>query len=154
MLEQGIPAPSFSLTDQKGNVHRLSDYQGQWVVIYFYPKDMTPGCTVEACRFRDDFPDFQKANAVIFGVSKDSTQRHAKFAEKYQLPFILLSDESGEVCEKYDVWKEKSLYGKKYMGIVRSTYLIDPQGNIIKVYPKVKVKEHAAEILNDLAEFA
>jgi len=154
MLEQGIPAPSFSLTDQKGNVHRLSDYQGQWVVIYFYPKDMTPGCTVEACRFRDEFPDFQKANAVIFGVSKDSTQRHAKFAEKYQLPFILLSDESGEVCEKYDVWKEKSLYGKKYMGIVRSTYLIDPQGNIIKVYPKVKVKEHAAEILNDLAEFA
>jgi peroxiredoxin Q/BCP len=154
MLKQGISAPDFSLPDQNGKEHKLSDYQGQWVVLYFYPKDMTPGCTTEACTFRDEFSDYKRAKVVILGVSKDSTKRHAKFAEKYQLPFDLLSDESGEVCEKYDVWKEKSLYGKKYMGILRSTYLIDPQGKIAKVYPKVKVKEHASEILNDLGDFA
>jgi len=150
MLEQDIHATDFNHPDQDGKEHKLSDYRGQWVVLYFYPKDMTPGCTTQACTFRDEFPAFQKVNAVIIGVSKDSVKRHAKFAEKYQLPFLLLSDESGEICEQYDVWKEKSLYGKSYMGIMRSTYLINPQGFIAKIYPKVKVKEHAAEILRDL----
>ena len=150
MLKPGIQAPDFNHPDQEGKEHTLSDYLGQWVVLYFYPKDMTSGCTTQACTFRDEFPAFQKVNTIIFGVSKDSVKRHATFAKKYQLPFVLLSDELGEICEKYDVWKKKSLYGKSYMGIVRSTYLIDPQGNIAKVYPKVNVKEHAAEILQDL----
>ena len=154
MLKDGMQAPEFKMPDQNGKEHRLGDYLGQWVILYFYPKDMTPGCTTEACSFRDAFPSFNQVNAVIFGVSKDSVKRHAKFAEKYDLPFVLLSDESGEVCEKYDVWKQKSLYGKSYLGIVRSTYLIDPQGKIVKTYPKVKVKEHAAEIWKDLAELS
>ena len=152
MLEQGTMAPDFSLTDQEGNKHSLSDYRGKWVILYFYPKDMTPGCTTEACNFRDDLPNFQTMDTVILGISKDSAMRHKKFAEKYQLPFLLLSDEPGEVCEKYDVWKQKSLYGKSFMGIIRSTYLIDPVGIITKVYPKVNVKLHAAELLNDLNE--
>jgi peroxiredoxin Q/BCP len=123
---------------------------GQWVVLYFYPKDMTPGCTTEACNFRDGFSSFRNLNTIILGISKDSVKRHATFAEKYQLPFPLLSDTDGDVCDKYDVWKEKSLYGKTYMGIVRSTYLINPQGEIARVYFKVNVKEHVSEILNDL----
>lgn len=147
MLEQGSLAPDFTLPDQSGVNHSLSDFRGEWVVLYFYPKDLTPGCTTEACNFRDDFPDFQKLNTTILGVSKDSVKRHATFAQKYKLPFLLLSDESGEVCEKYKVWKEKSMYGKTYLGIVRSTYLIDPQGKIYRIYPKIKVKEHASELL-------
>lgn len=150
MLKQGTKAPDFTLSDQSGKNHTLSDLKGQWVVVYFYPKDMTPGCTTEACNFRDDFVIFQKLNTAIIGISKDSVKRHATFAEKYKLPFLLLSDESGEVCNKYEVWKEKSMYGKTFMGIVRSTYLIDPEGVIARVYPKVKVKEHVAEILSDL----
>ena len=150
MLEQGLKAPDFILTDQFGKKHTLSDYRGKWIVLYFYPKDMTPGCTIEACNFRDEFPSFQNFNTVILGISKDSVKRHAKFAEKYKLNFPVLSDTEGEVCEKYKVWKEKSLYGKSYMGIVRSTFLIDPAGKIARVYPKVKVKEHASELLNDL----
>jgi len=152
MLEQDSIAPNFTLPDQSGANHSLSDFRGQWVVLYFYPKDLTPGCTTEACNFRDDFPNFQKLNTMILGISKDSVKRHASFAEKYKLPFLLLSDESGDVCEKYDVWKEKSMYGKTFLGIVRSTYLINPEGVISRVYPKVKVKEHAAEILEDLKE--
>jgi peroxiredoxin Q/BCP len=113
---------------------------------------MTPGCTTEACNFRDEFPIFQTMDTVILGISKDSIARHKKFAEKYQLPFPLLSDESGDICEKYEVWQKKSLYGKSFMGIVRSTYIIDPDGKIVKVYPKVKVKLHAEELLNDLKE--
>lgn len=152
MLEKGTMAPDFSLPDQNGKNHTLGDYKGKWIVLYFYPKDLTPGCTVEACNFRDDFPNFQNADATIIGISKDSIKRHAKFAEKYQLPFVLLSDESGKVCEKYGVWKKKSLYGKSFMGIERSTYLINPQGKIEKVYHKVKVKEHAEELLKDLQQ--
>ena len=152
MLEQGSISPNFTLSDQFGNNHTLSDYHGRWVVIYFYPKDMTPGCTTEACNFRDGFPNFQKLNTIILGISKDNIKRHAKFADKYKLPFPLLSDSEGEVCEKYDVWKEKSLYGRTFMGIVRSTFLIDPKGKIARVYPKVKVKEHASELLNDLQD--
>jgi len=150
MLKQGSKAPDFFLPDQFGKSHSLSEFQGKWVVLYFYPKDMTPGCTTEACNFRDDFPDFQKLDTIILGISKDSVKRHTTFADKYKLPFILLSDESGEVCEKYDVWKKKSLYGKTFMGIVRSTFIIDPGGKIARVYPKVKVKDHAAELLHDL----
>ena len=150
MLEQGSSAPDFTLPDQSGQNHSLSDFRDQWIIIYFYPKDLTPGCTTEACNFRDDFPNYQKLNTTILGISKDSVKQHAKFAEKYKLPFLLLSDESGEVCEKYGVWQEKSMYGKKYMGIVRSTYLVDPKGTIARVYPKVKVKEHATELLQDL----
>lgn len=150
MLGQGLKAPDFTLSDQFDKNHSLSDFHGKWVVLYFYPKDMTPGCTIEACNFRNDFPNFQKLNTTILGISKDRVKRHAKFADKYKLPFLLLSDESGEVCEKYDVWKKKSLYGKTFMGIIRSTFLINPEGKIARVYPKVKVKEHAAELLNDL----
>ena len=150
MLEQGLKAPDFTLSDQFDNNHTLSDYQGNWVILYFYPKDMTPGCTTEACNFRDNFPNFQKLNTAILGISKDNNKRHATFADKYKLPFSLLSDTEGEVCEKYDVWKKKSLYGKTFMGIVRSTFLIDPDGKIARVYSKVKVKEHASELLNDL----
>ncbi len=152
MLEQGTQAPDFSMADQDGKIHQLSDYRGKWVILYFYPKDMTPGCTVEACNFRDDFPAFNEIDAVILGVSKDSVTRHAKFADKYNLPFALLSDEDGSICEAYGVWQEKSLYGKKYMGINRSTFVIDPAGIIARIYPKVKVKEHAAELLQALKE--
>jgi peroxiredoxin Q/BCP len=151
MLTEGSAAPDFSLPDQNGKKHRLSSYRGQWVVLYFYPKDMTSGCTTEACNFRDEFPAFGKVNAVILGISKDSIKLHEKFAKKYQLPFPLLSDETNTVCETYGTWKEKSMYGKKYMGIVRSTYLIDPEGKIAKIYSKVNVKEHAAQLLTDLA---
>ena len=150
MLKEGLNAPDFSLPDQNGKIHALSDYKGHWVVLYFYPKDMTPGCTTEACNFRDEFPAFNKLDAVILGISKDSVDRHAKFADKYQLPFILLSDDAGNVCKIYDVWKTKSLYGRSFLGIVRSTFLIDPSGKVARVYPKVKVKEHAAELLKDL----
>jgi peroxiredoxin Q/BCP len=152
MIEAGINAPAFSQPDQHGKVHQLSDYKGKWVILYFYPRDMTPGCTVEACNFRDDFPAFGNLDAIILGVSKDSVTRHKKFAEKYELPFTLLSDEDGSMCEAYGVWKEKSLYGKLFMGINRSTFLIDPSGKIARVYPKVKVKEHAAELLQALNE--
>ena len=150
MLAQGTKAPDFSLPDQNGKTHQLSDYKGRWVVLYFYPKDMTPGCTTEACNFRDEFPAFQKHDAEIFGISKDSALRHEKFADKYNLPFILLSDEKGDVCEQYDVWRTKKLYGRSFLGIIRTTYLINPSGMIAKVYLKVKVKDHAAEVLRDL----
>ncbi len=152
MLEPGLKAPEFTLPDQNGQNHSLHKYWGKWLILYFYPKDMTPGCTTEACNFRDDFPNFQKLDVVIFGISKDSVKRHGQFAEKYQLPFTLLSDENGEVCDSYDVWKTKSLYGRSFLGIVRSTYLITPEGKIARVYPKVKVKEHAAELLETLKE--
>jgi peroxiredoxin Q/BCP len=153
MIEPGSVAPDFNLPDQHGHEQKLSDYKGKWIVLYFYPKDLTPGCTTEACNFRDDFSNFEKLDAVVLGVSKDSVKRHQKFSEKYELPFPLLSDEHGSVCENYGVWQEKSLYGKKYMGIARLTYLIDPDGKIAKVYPKVKPKDHAEELLNDLNGF-
>lgn len=150
MIKQGNAAPDFSLPDQTGKQHRLSDYKGQWIILYFYPKDMTSGCTTEACAFRDEFPSFKDVNAVIFGISKDSVEQHEKFAGKYNLPFSLLSDENNTTCETYGVWVEKSMYGKKYMGIARTTYLIDPEGKIAKVYEKVNVNEHTNQILIDL----
>jgi len=152
MLEAGTKAPDFSLTDQDGKNHQLSDYKGKWVVLYFYPKDLTPGCTTEACNFQDSLPSFKNIDAVIIGVSKDSVKQHKKFADKYQLNFALLSDENSDICEKYGVWQKKSMYGKEYMGINRSTFLIDPQGKIVRVYPKVSVKQHHEEVLNDLKQ--
>lgn len=150
MLVVGKKAPAFKLPDSTGNKISLNDFKGKKIILYFYPKDMTPGCTQEACDFRDAFPDFRKLNTIIIGISADSMTSHQKFTDKYSLPFILLSDESKEVLEKYDVWKEKSLYGKKYMGIERTTFVIDEQGKILNVFSKVKVTGHVEEVLKAL----
>jgi peroxiredoxin Q/BCP len=140
-------APDFSALDSYGNQVSLKDFAGKFVVIYFYPKDDTPGCTVEANDFKDNYKNFVDLNTVIIGVSKDSCKRHVKFTEKYELPFILLSDEDLQICKDYKIWVEKSMYGKKYMGIERSTFLIDPQGVVKKSWHKVKVKNHVNEVL-------
>ncbi len=147
MLTEGKKAPSFKLKDQNGNDVSLKDFIGNQIVLYFYPKDDTPGCTKEACSFRDNFPDFKDIKAVILGVSPDSPASHKKFISKYNLPFTLLSDENKEVLEKYEVWKEKNMYGKKYMGVERTTYIIDENGKIKKIFPKVKVDGHDKEVL-------
>ena len=147
MLTEGKKAPSFKLKDQNGNDVSLKDFIGKQIVLYFYPKDDTPGCTKEACSFRDNFPDFKDIKAVILGVSPDSPASHKKFISKYNLPFTLLSDENKEVLEKYEVWKEKNMYGKKYMGVERTTYIIDENGKIKKIFPKVKVDGHDKEVL-------
>ncbi len=152
MLETGTAAPDFNLPDQDGNKQSLSSRRGKWVVLYFYPKDMTPGCTTEACNFNDTLPDFKNLNTEIIGISKDSVVRHRKFADKYNLGFTLVSDEDSAVCEAYGVWQLKKNYGKEYMGIVRSTFIIDPDGKIAKVYPKVKVKEHHLDVQEALKE--
>jgi peroxiredoxin Q/BCP len=146
-VKEGSKAPAFTLPDDKGKNISLKDFKGQTVILYFYPKDMTPGCTQEACDFRDSFARLKKLDAVVLGVSKDSPDRHKKFKEKEKLPFTLLSDEDGKVCALYDVWKEKSLYGKKYMGIERSTFIIGPEQKVNKIFSKVKVKGHVEEIL-------
>ncbi len=148
----GDKAPSFKLKNQDEKVISLADQKGKTIVLYFYPKDDTSGCTREACNFRDEFPKFGKMKAEIIGVSADSVESHKKFAEKYNLPFNLLSDEGKEVIEKYGVWQEKSMYGKKYMGIVRTTFIIDPSGKIHKIFPKVKVEEHNKEVMEALKE--
>lgn len=151
-LQAGDKAPAFTLPDQNGKNHALEDYKGKWVLLYFYPKDMTPGCTVEACTLRDEHPAFQKLDAVVLGVSADSASRHEKFIEKYDLPFTLLSDEDKKMLNDYGVWAKKTLAGREYMGILRQSYLIDPKGKIRKVYHKVKPKEHAGEVLSDLED--
>ena len=148
MLKEVDKAPSFTLISDTGERISLKDYKGKTVILYFYPKDMTPGCTTEACDFRDNLAALKKAKAVVLGVSKDSVERHQKFKEKYKLNFPLLSDVDGKACEAYDVWQEKSLYGRKFMGIVRSTFVIGGNGKIEKVFTKVKVKGHAEEVLN------
>ncbi len=146
MLEEGKKAPDFTAIDQNGGKVKLSSFKNKKnVVLYFYPKDMTPGCTTEACDFRDHFKKFK--DTEILGVSIDSPERHQKFIEKQNLPFTLISDEDKKVVEKYGVWQEKSMYGKKFMGIVRSTFIIDKTGKIRKMYPKVKVKGHVEEVL-------
>jgi len=147
MLEVGTKAPEFTLPDQNGEMHSLSDYRGQKVVLYFYPKDSTPGCTKQACNFGELLPQFREKGAVVIGVSKDSVASHKKFEEKYGLPFTLLSDVERMVIEAYDVWKEKKNYGKVSMGVVRTTYLIDEEGIIIKAIGNVKAAENPAQML-------
>ena len=151
MLEVGSKAPDFTLLDKLGTPVSLSDFLGKKVVLYFYPKDNTPGCTRQACAFAQSYSDFEDKNAVVIGISKDSVASHLKFAQKYDLPFILLSDPELQAIGAYGVWQEKKLYGKVSMGVVRSTYLIDEQGVIEKVMPKVKPDTNAAEILSFLA---
>lgn len=151
MLEVGIKAPAFTLFDQAGNSVSLSDFLGKKVILYFYPKDNTPGCTRQACAFAQSYGAFQEKNVVVIGISKDSVASHLKFAEKYDLPFILLSDPELQAIQAYGVWQEKKLYGKVSMGVVRSTYLINEQGIIEKVMPKVKPDTNAMEILAYLA---
>ncbi len=150
MLEPNTLAPSFTLPDQEGNSHSLSDFKGSWVILYFYPKDDTPGCTKEACTFRDNNAVFREKGIVILGVSKDSVKSHAKFGEKFGLTFPLLSDESAEMIRAYEAIGEKKFMGKTFIGVHRISYLIDPTGMIRKVYPKVNPSEHAAEILTDV----
>ena len=151
-LKVGDKAPSFKLKNQDAKTISLSDFKGKPVVLYFYPKDDTSGCTKEACNFRDEFPKFGKLKAEIIGVSADSVESHKKFAQKYKLPFNLLSDEKKEVLEKYGVWQEKSMYGRKYMGIVRTTVIIDSSGKISNIFPKVKVDVHNKEVIEALKE--
>ena len=152
MLEAGTKAPDFTLSDQAGNPVTLSAFRGQKVVLYFYPKDNTPGCTRQACAFAGAYQGFKDRNVTVIGVSKDSVASHKRFAEKYDLPFILISDPELAAIQAYDVWQEKKLYGKVSMGVVRSTYLIDEEGMIMKVMPKVKPDTNAAEILAFLDE--
>ena len=152
MLETGMKAPDFSLLDKEGNTVRLSDFQGKKVVLYFYPKDNTPGCTRQACAFAASYEQFKAQDIAVIGISKDSVASHQKFAQKYDLPFILLSDPQLQAIQAYGVWQEKKLYGKVSMGVVRTTYIIDEQGIIEKVMPKVKPDTNAAEILSYLAE--
>ena len=147
MLQEGMQAPVFTLADKDGKVVSLSDFLGKKVVLYFYPKDNTPGCTRQACAFAAAYSEFEKKNAVVIGISKDSVSSHEKFAEKYNLPFILLSDSDLQAIQAYGVWQEKKLYGKTSMGTVRTTFIIDEQGRIIKVMPKVKPDTNAAEVL-------
>lgn len=150
MLEVGIKGPDFTLPDKDGNMVSLSDFNGKKVILYFYPKDNTPGCTKQACAFAANFEKFKEIDAVVIGISKDSVASHVKFAAKYDLPFILLSDTELAAIQAYDVWKEKKLYGKVSMGVVRTTYIIDENGNIEKVMPKVKPDTNATEILEYL----
>jgi thioredoxin-dependent peroxiredoxin len=147
MLEPGKPAPDFSVPDQDGNTISLSSMKGSPVVLYFYPKDDTPGCTKEACNFRDSYADYKKAGAIILGVSPDDSKSHTKFIKKFDLPFPLLADVGNKMCEAYGVWKEKSMYGKTYMGVERTTFVIDKTGVIRNVFPKVKVDGHNEEVL-------
>jgi peroxiredoxin Q/BCP len=150
MLKVGERAPDFSASDQNGNNVKLSDFKGKSVVLYFYPKDMTPGCTVEACGFRDDQGAIKKKGAVVLGVSKDGPASHKKFAEKNDLSFPLLADESGAIVKAYGAWGEKSMYGRKYMGILRVTYVLGPEGRVKAVFPKVKPAGHSADVLGVL----
>lgn len=152
--KKGTKAKNFTLPDQKGNLHSLQDYAGKWVVLYFYPKDDTPGCTVEACQFRDNFPKFKRSKAVVLGVSVDTVKKHAKFVNKYELPFTLLSDEEKKVVELYGVWAKKKFMGREYMGILRTSFLIAPDGKIAKVYEDVKPVLHAEEVLKDIKELS
>jgi peroxiredoxin Q/BCP len=146
-LETGNKAPDFTAKIDGDADITLSDLRGQNVILYFYPKDNTPGCTKEACAFRDNLPDFDRADAVVLGVSRDSVKKHDNFKAKYELPFNLISDEDGSICEAYGTWVEKSMYGKKFMGIERATFLIDKTGTIKKIWRKVKVKQHVEDVL-------
>ncbi|MFN4032853.1 MAG: thioredoxin-dependent thiol peroxidase [Fimbriimonadales bacterium] len=148
ILTHGSDAPDFSLTDQHGNTVRLSDYRGRWVVLYFYPKDMTPGCTQEACSFRDLHADFEQEGIVVLGVSADDVQSHRKFADTYELPFPLLADTEHTVSEAYGAWRKKHMYGKEFWGVDRITYIIAPNGVVHRVFTKVKPATHGDEVLS------
>ncbi len=150
MIKVRNKAPKFSLQDQDGKLHTLSQYLGKKVLLYFYPKDDTPGCTTEACNFRDGYEMFTKMGLVILGVSKDGIESHKKFAEKFSLPFPILADESTAVSQAYGVWKEQKFMGRKYMGISRTSFLIDEKGVIIKIYEGVKANEHAKDVKGDI----
>lgn len=149
-LKVNQKAPAFSLPDQKGKTHKLSDYTGKYVLVYFYPKDNTPGCTKEACAIRDDYSDFKKLKAVVLGISADSIEKHKNFADKHELPFTLLSDESKNTIKKYNAWGQKKMMGRTFEGIKRISYLINPQGKIVKIYETVKPAEHAKQVIEDL----
>lgn len=146
-LEIGRKAPEFTGKDQDGNDISLSDFRGKKVILYFYPKDQTPGCTAQACNLRDNYQELQQQGYVVLGISSDSQASHRKFIEKQQLPFSLIADEDKSIHEKYGVWKEKNMYGRKYMGTVRTTFVIDEEGNIADIIKKVKTKEHTAQII-------
>ena len=150
LIDTGTKAPAFALKDQTGKLHRLSQYAGQWVVLYFYPKDNTSGCTKQACGFRDQLPDFGKLDTVVLGVSPDDQKSHARFVAKQNLNFTLLADPDHQVLAKYGVWLEKSMYGRKYMGVVRTTYLINPKGQVAHRWDKVKVARHIETVLEKL----
>lgn len=151
MLEVGTKAPAFELPDQNGDVHTLEEYRGKKVVLYFYPRDNTQGCTKQACAFGELYPQFTEQGAVVVGVSKDSVASHKKFEQKFNLPFTLLSDPELSAIQAYDVWQERNMYGKKTMGVVRTTYLIDEEGTIIKAFAKVKAADNPAQMLGELA---
>lgn len=149
-LSSGVLAPNFTLEDEKRNPHTLMDYRGKRVLLYFYPKDDTPGCTTEACNFRDDYSTYEKNGIIILGVSPDTSDKHKKFKEKYHLPFTLLADHDHRVCELYGVWGRKKFMGKDYNGVFRSSFLIDQDGMIKKVYENVKPAEHSADVIQDI----
>lgn len=149
-FKEGSAAIDFALKDQNGKSHKLSDYKGKPIILYFYPKDDTPGCTLEACSFRDNYGDFKKKGAVVVGVSVDDEKSHKKFADKYKLPFILLADPEKKVVQKYGVWGEKSFMGRKYLGTTRATFIIDKDFKIKKIFPKVSVPGHIKEVIASL----
>lgn len=152
MLTAGNIAPAFAAKDQNGDVHTSDQYKGQWILLYFYPKDDTQGCTAEACSMRDNIVKMKDWKVTVIGVSIDDVESHKKFADKYELPFTLLADTDKEIVNAYGVWAEKSIYGKKYMGTLRHSFLIDPDGKIRKVYEDVKPDKHAKDVLRDMAE--
>jgi peroxiredoxin Q/BCP len=149
-ISAGIPAPHFELPDDTGTSRKLSDYRGRSVILYFYPKDDTPGCTKEACNFRDDYSAYEKAGVAILGVSPDDVKSHAKFKKKFQLPFPLLADEGHKVCDLYGVWGPKKFMGREYEGVLRTTFLIDGNGKIVRVFENVRPAEHSIELLSEL----
>ncbi|MCI5885928.1 MAG: thioredoxin-dependent thiol peroxidase [Clostridiales bacterium] len=150
MLETGTKAPSFSLPDQNGEIHTLEEYRGKKVILYFYPKDNTPGCTKQACGYAEKYPQFLEKGAVVIGISRDKVASHKRFEEKYELPFTILADPELEAIRAYDVWKEKKNYGKVSMGVVRTTYLIDEEGIIVKANDKVKAAEDAEKMIDEI----
>ncbi len=154
MIKEGDIAPDFALPDQKGKIHKLSDYEGKWLLIYFYPKDDTPGCTKEACGFRDNLPHFEKNKLTVIGVSTDSVKSHQKFANKHKLSFPILADTDKKTVNDYGVWQQKSFLGHKYSGIVRSSFLVGPDGQVVKVYPKVNPLKHVKQVLEDFEELS
>ena len=151
MLQEGTQAPPFTLKDRHGKTHTLSDYEGQTIVVYFYPKDDTPGCTKEACSFKDDYASFKEAGVEIIGISPDTVESHQKFTEKYDLPFTLLADPDHQVCKAYEVWGLKKSFGREYEGVFRTTFIINPDGKVKRVFVNVKPTEHSQEVLAEVS---